>query len=79
MKRTVLTGLCWAALGLSVLHGQTPTITSVVNAASGNVQALPNGGIGQGAIFTVMGSNLGPAALAIDHSPFTSTRLLTLR
>jgi uncharacterized protein (TIGR03437 family) len=64
-----------AAFG-SCLYGQTPTITSVVNAASGNVQSLPNGGIAQGAIFTVVGSNLGPAALSIASSPFTSTSLL---
>ena len=75
MKRVVLTGLFGAAWG-SVLYAQAPAITSVVNAASGNVQTLPNGGIAQGAIFTVVGSNLGPATLAIAPSPFTSTSLL---
>ena len=55
---------------------QAPSISKVMNAASGNVQALPNGGIAQGAIFTLVGTNMGPAALSIDHNPFTSTRLL---
>jgi len=55
---------------------QAPSINKVMNAASGNVQALPNGGIAQGAIFTLVGTNMGPAALSIDHNPFTSTRLL---
>jgi uncharacterized protein (TIGR03437 family) len=48
----------------------------VVNAASGIQSPLPNSGIAQGAIFLILGSNLGPAALSLDNSPFTSTRLL---
>ena len=68
MKRMVLTGLLEAAFGC-FLYGQTPSITAVVNAASGNVQTLPNGGVAQGAIFTVIGSHLGPASLSIAPSP----------
>lgn len=53
-----------------------PAITSVMNAASGNVQALPNGGIAEGAVFTIAGFGLGPASLAVAPNPFTSTSLL---
>jgi uncharacterized protein (TIGR03437 family) len=52
-----------------------PAISSVVNAASGNAQSLPNGGIAQGAVFTIMGFGLGPATLAIAPNAFTSTTL----
>jgi uncharacterized protein (TIGR03437 family) len=34
---------------------------------------LPNAGIAEGAIFLIVGSNLGPAALSISSSPFMST------
>ena len=52
-----------------------PTITSVVNAASWIPPALPNGGIAQGGIFVVSGSNLGPAAISVASPPFQSTSL----
>ena len=74
MRIVRVSSLMTLAAGLSM--AQVPTITSVVNAAGGIVQPLPNGGIAQGAIFTVVGSNMGPATLSLDHSPFTSTRLL---
>ncbi len=52
-----------------------PTISGVLNAASLIVQGLPNGGIAQGAIFVVKGSNLGPASLTIDPHYFNNTSL----
>jgi uncharacterized protein (TIGR03437 family) len=52
-----------------------PFITSVVNAASGILPGLPNSGIAQGAIFLVIGSLLGPDAIAIDPNPFQKTDL----
>jgi len=54
---------------------QSPVITSVVNAASNIVQGLPNGGIAQGAIFVVFGTNLGPSDIAIAPAAFQSTSL----
>jgi uncharacterized protein (TIGR03437 family) len=50
-----------------------PSISAVVNAASGNNQGLPNGGIAQGAIFLVTGSGMGPSTLAVDPNPFQDT------
>lgn len=52
-----------------------PFVTSVTNAASGISPALPNGGIAQGAIFTVFGSLLGPATIAIAPAAFQSSTL----
>jgi uncharacterized protein (TIGR03437 family) len=44
--------------------------TAVVNVASFANQNLPNGNIAQGSMFTVFGSNIGPAALAkVDAFP----------
>jgi uncharacterized protein (TIGR03437 family) len=63
------------ALAAGTAGAQAPSIRNVVNAAGGIVQALPNGGIAQGAIFTVTGSNMGPGTLALDPAPFTGTRL----
>ena len=61
------------------LSGQSsqplPTISSVVNAATWIPPALPNGGIAQGGIFVVSGSNLGPAAISVASTPFQSTNL----
>ncbi len=49
---------------LSLAWGQAPAINyrGVVNAASMAPQGLPGGAIAQGSIFTISGSNLGPAA-----------------
>jgi uncharacterized protein (TIGR03437 family) len=58
------------------ISGDPPAITSVFNAASGNIGSLPNGGVAQGAVFTLTGSNMGPANLAVDPNPFTNTTLL---
>lgn len=52
-----------------------PTITNVENAASNISAALPNGGIAQGAIFIIFGSNLGPSTLSIAPAAFQSTSL----
>jgi uncharacterized protein (TIGR03437 family) len=59
-----------------VAAAQNPSITAVVNAASGIQSPLPNTGIAEGAIFLIVGSNLGPATLSLDNSRFTSTGLL---
>jgi uncharacterized protein (TIGR03437 family) len=89
MKRAISAGLCWVALG-PALYGQlppaitaaaaaaglAPAITSVFNAASGNIGSLPNGGVAQGAVFTLTGSNMGPANLAVDPNPFTNATLM---
>ncbi len=57
-----------------------PAVTTVENAASFIIGAvttattavagLPNAGIAQGAIFTVLGTGLGPASLTQDPNPF---------
>ena len=73
MKAVIL--LLGTILATGTAAAQTPSIRAVVNAAGGIVQALPNGGIAQGAIFTVTGSNLGPTTLFVDQNPFTSNRL----
>jgi uncharacterized protein (TIGR03437 family) len=52
-----------------------PAISSVVNAATWIPPELPNGGIAQGGIFVVSGSNLGPAAISIASPPFQTTSL----
>jgi uncharacterized protein (TIGR03437 family) len=53
-----------------------PVISSVSNAASYIDLSLPNGGIAQGSIFIVQGSNLGPASLTIDtKTTFQQTTL----
>lgn len=54
---------------------QSPTITKVANAASNIQPGLPNSGIAQGAIFVLLGSNLGPSTLAIAPAAFQSTTL----
>jgi uncharacterized protein (TIGR03437 family) len=51
-----------------------PSITDVQNAASNIPSGLPNGGIAQGALFVVKGSNLGPATFIRQTSfPFTTS------
>src|SRR5215469_9361671 len=64
----MLAGLLFAGLG-----GAQPSITNVVNNASGIVQALPNGGIAQGSIFLITGSGLGPSSIVVDPNPFQDT------
>jgi uncharacterized protein (TIGR03437 family) len=60
-------------LGAGLAAGQTPVVTGVANSASGIVQGLPNGGIAQGSIFLVVGTNLGPSTLATATTPFQTT------
>ncbi len=52
-----------------------PVVTNVMNAASSIPAGLPNAGIAQGAIFTLVGVNLGPATLSIAKNAFQSTTL----
>jgi len=63
------------ALGAGVAAAQAPVINAVVNAASGIPAGLPNSGIAQGAIFLVVGSNLGPGALSIAQGAFQNPSL----
>jgi uncharacterized protein (TIGR03437 family) len=60
---------------LNVPVTTAPVINSVVNAASSIPQGLPNSGIAQGAVFSVLGQLLGPASLAISPAPFQNTSL----
>jgi uncharacterized protein (TIGR03437 family) len=58
----------------ALASGATPVISSVTNAASNTVASLPNSGIGQGSLFVVKGTGLGPAALALATSfPLTAS------
>jgi len=52
-----------------------PTITNVANAASNTDRRMPNGGIAQGAIFVVYGTELGPANIVVAPTAFQSTTL----
>jgi uncharacterized protein (TIGR03437 family) len=52
-----------------------PTISAVVNNASGILQGLPNGGIAQGSIFLLVGSGMGPTPTAISTAPFQSANV----
>ena len=52
----------------SVGNAQQPNAAAAVNSASFARSELPNGGLAQGGIFTVFGSNMGPAALAQSTS-----------
>jgi uncharacterized protein (TIGR03437 family) len=54
--------------------GNAPSITDVQNAASNVPSGLPNGGLAQGALFVVKGSNLGPATFIQQTAfPFTTS------
>jgi uncharacterized protein (TIGR03437 family) len=64
---------CGPLFLFAILGAAQPSITNVVNNASGIVQALPNGGIAQGAIFLITGSGLGPSPIVIDPNPFHNT------
>lgn len=61
------------SLTAATLAAQTPTITGVVNAASGIPPGLPNSGLALGSVFTVYGTNLGPAALQQASLPLPTT------
>ncbi len=50
-------------------------VNAVVNGASGMIQGLPNGGVAQGAIFLIFGSNLGPSPTAVAGNAFQTTNL----
>ncbi len=62
-------------LAIGVAAGQTPTVDAVVNDASGMIQGLPNGGIAEGAIFLIVGTDLGPASGAFADSAFQTTNV----
>lgn len=67
----------WIRCSVLVLHAgiaaaQVPSISNIVNAASGIAAGLPNSGIAEGSIFLIFGSNLGPSALTIAPNPFQS-------
>jgi len=52
-----------------------PTIGGVVNAAAWSPPSLPNSGIAQGALFTVIGSGLGPSNfLQVHNYPLPTTQ-----
>jgi uncharacterized protein (TIGR03437 family) len=57
----------------ATLTAQNPSITGVVNAASGIPAGFPNYGIAQGSIFLVSGSNLGPSAMQAASPPLPTT------
>jgi uncharacterized protein (TIGR03437 family) len=65
------------ALGALVLAGsasaQQPTSTAIENNYSYLPPGLPNSAIAQGAIFIVKGTNLGPATLASNTFPLTTS------
>src|SRR5262245_2235942 len=66
-----LTSVSAALLAFAVtLNAQTPAIRlhGVVNAASYAATGLPNGSIAQGSLFTIFGTNLGPAQTATASS-----------
>lgn len=52
-----------------------PIVGAVTNAASYINQALPNGGIAQGAVAVITGSNLGPANLSVATNAFQNPTL----
>ncbi|MEO7146177.1 MAG: hypothetical protein ABI165_22000 [Bryobacteraceae bacterium] len=68
--------LCVFLVSAAALAAQ-PTIApdGIFNAASNLYSELPNGGIAQGSIFVIYGSNLGPAALAQAPSLPLGTQL----
>jgi uncharacterized protein (TIGR03437 family) len=66
---------CLFAIAAATATAQTPAISSVVNAATWIPAPLPNAGIAQGAIFLILGSNLGPASVAVAPAAFTSSTL----
>ena len=47
---------------------QTPSVSTVVNAASNLPPGLPNGGIAQGALMILYGTGLGPATLVSNSA-----------
>ena len=49
-------------------NAQPPTVGGAVNSASFAKSDLPNGSLAQGGIFSVFGSNMGPAALTQSTS-----------
>ena len=52
----------------SVGNAQQPNAAGAVNSASFARSELPNGSLAQGSIFSVFGSNMGPAALAQSNT-----------
>jgi uncharacterized protein (TIGR03437 family) len=64
-----------ASNSLNVSVTSAPVISSVVNAASNIPQGLPNSGIAQGAVFSVIGNLMGPSTLAVSPAPFQNGTL----
>lgn len=73
--KTRLLRLTALAFGHAATLGAAPAIAGVYNAASWTPTALPNSGVAQGAIFTVTGTGLGPAALQqVQTYPLPTTQ-----
>jgi len=69
LRLTALGFVCAAALNAA------PTLTGIYNAAGWVPPKLPNSGIAQGAIFTLTGTGLGPAALQqVQSYPLPTTQ-----
>ena len=66
---------CVLVTAVFIAAAQNPVISNVANAASGILAPLPNAGIAQGSIFLILGSNLGPAAVAIAPNAFQTATL----
>lgn len=67
--KTKLLLLSSALACASLAQAQAPSITNVTNAASYAAKGLPGSGIAQGSIFSIFGSNLGPATLVQAGAP----------
>jgi len=63
-----LTLILMLLLFASAGNAQQPAVGGAVNSASFAKSDLPNGSLAQGSIFSVFGSNMGPAALAQSTS-----------
>jgi uncharacterized protein (TIGR03437 family) len=63
--KTSLIALALASLIATAVSAQQPSVAAggILNVASYTPSALPGGGIAQGSIFVVFGTNLGPAVL----------------
>jgi uncharacterized protein (TIGR03437 family) len=55
------------------LLAQAPAVTAIQNPASNIPAALPNGGIAQGSVFVIYGTNLAPPSLIFATLPLPTT------
>src|SRR5580658_7748938 len=70
-----LLNLAALIFGYVVTMAAAPTIGGVVNAAAWSPPSVPNSGIAQGAMFTVIGSGLGPSNfLQVHNYPLPTTQ-----